>query len=291
MARDKAHRLAFFMPNLEGGGAERVMVHLVAGFAERGFPLSLLFAQAEGPYLSLVPPFVRVIDMKSRGVLRVVLPLRAYLKRERPSAMLSALNHANVVAMAAAHMGGARPRIVISIHNTIGKEMEVQTKPKERVMRWLLGRLHQWADGIVAVSEGVADDLARRTPIPRSRIDVIYNPVITPALQEAASAAPPHPWFEDITWPVVLGVGRLAVQKDFPALVDAFAILRREHKARLVIFGEGPERSTIEALIRRHGLQDCVALPGFVDNPYACMARSAVLALSSRFEGLPTVLI
>jgi glycosyltransferase involved in cell wall biosynthesis len=291
MARRGTRRLAFFLPTLEGGGAERVMVHLVAGFAERGFPVDLILASAEGPNLAFVPSCVRVIDMKRSRVLRVTLPLRAYLRSERPAAMLSALNNANVVAMAAAHMGGARPRIVISIHNTIGKEMEVQTKPRERVMRWLLGRLHHWADGIVAVSEGVADDLARRTPIPRSRIDVIYNPVITPALQEAASAAPPHPWFEDVTQPVVLGVGRLAVQKDFPALVDAFAILRREHKARLVILGEGPERSTIEAVIRRHGLQDCVALPGFVDNPYACMARSAVLALSSRFEGLPTVLI
>jgi glycosyltransferase involved in cell wall biosynthesis len=267
------------------------MVNLVAGFAGRGFATDLILANAEGPYLSLVPPCVRVIDMKRRGVLQVTRPLRAYLKQERPLAMLSALNHANVVAMAAARIRGKRPRVVISIHNTLGKELEVKKEPKERILRWLLGRLHRWADGIVAVSEGVADDLARQTPIPRSRIVVIYNPVITPELKEAASAPPPHPWFEDVTHPVVLGVGRLAIQKNFPALVDAFAILRREHDARLVILGEGPERAMIEAHVRRHSLEDCVALPGFVDNPYACMAHAAVLALSSHWEGLPTVLI
>src|SRR5262245_52924502 len=229
MAKMSRQRCAFFLPTLEGGGAERVMVNLIAGFAGRGFPTDLILANAEGPYLSLVPPCVRVIDMKARGVLTVARPLRAYLKHERPAAMLSALNHANVVAMAAARIRGRRPRVVISIHNTLGKEMEVKTEPKERVMRWLLGRLHRWADAIVAVSEGVANDLARRTPIPRNRIVVIYNPVVTPELKEAASARPPHPWFEDARRPVVLGVGRLTVQKNFPALVDAFAILRREH--------------------------------------------------------------
>jgi glycosyltransferase involved in cell wall biosynthesis len=291
VAPGTGRRLAFFLPSLGGGGAERVMLNLAAGFAERGFATDLILASAEGPYLSLVSPGVRVIDMKGPGVLRVLRPLRNYLRRERPLALLAALNHANLVAMAAAHMPAPRPRTVISIHNNIGKEMEARRGPKERVIRWLLGRLHQWADGIVAVSEGVADDAARRTGIPRDRVDVIYNPVITPALKEAALAPAPHPWFEDVTCPIVLGVGRLAVQKDFPALVEAFAIVRRDHRARLVILGEGPERSTIEAHIRRHHLEDSVALPGFIDNPYACMARAAVLALSSRWEGLPTVLI
>jgi glycosyltransferase involved in cell wall biosynthesis len=276
---------------LGGGGAERVMLNLAAGLAERGFPADLILADAEGPYLSLVPPSVRIIDLHSPGVLRSLRPLSAYLRRERPETVLSALNHANVVAMAAAQVSGARPRIVISIHNTIGKEMESRREPKERAVRWLLGRLHRWADGIVAVSQGVADDLARRTRIPRDRITVIYNPVITPALEQAASAPPPHPWFEDRTCRVVLGVGRLAAQKNFRSLVDAFAIVRTKHPARLVILGEGPDRGVIEAQIRRHGLQDNIALPGFVDNPYACMARAAVFALSSEWEGLPTALI
>jgi glycosyltransferase involved in cell wall biosynthesis len=152
--------------------------------------------------------------------------------------------------------------------------------------------MHVWTDGIVAVSEGVAADFASATGIPRRRIQVIYNPVITPALLHAASAPPTHVWFEDHSRPHVLGVGRLTRQKNFPALVDAFALMKREHPAaRLVILGEGPERVTIEACIRRHGLQDSVALPGFIDNPYACMARAAVVALSSEWEGLPTVLI
>ena len=289
--RHQPRTLAFFLPSLAGGGAERVMLNLACGFADRGFRVDLVLASAEGPYLPMVPPSVRVVDLKCRRVVRTLRPLGAYLRRERPASLLAALNHANVVAMAAARTPGVRTRTVISIHNNLGKEMEVPRTARERTIPWLLGRLHRWADAIVAVSEGVADDLAHRTGIPRHRIDVIYNPVLMPGLLPAASAQPPHPWFEDTSCPVVLGVGRLTHQKNFPALVDAFALVKRDRAARLVILGEGPERPAIEARIRRHGLDDSVALPGFVDNPYAYMARAGVLALSSHWEGLPTVLI
>jgi glycosyltransferase involved in cell wall biosynthesis len=156
---------------------------------------------------------------------------------------------------------------------------------------WLLGRMHHWADAIIAVSEGVADDVSRIARIPRNRVSVIYNPVLTPDLVRAAAARPSHSWFEDACCPVVLGVGRLTPQKNFRLLIDAFALVKREQDARLVILGEGPERAALEAQIQSRGLEGTVSLPGFVENPYACMARAAVFALSSDFEGLPTALI
>jgi glycosyltransferase involved in cell wall biosynthesis len=268
------------------------MVNIAAGFAERGFRTDLVLASANGPHLAAVPPAVRVIDLQSDRVLRSFGPLCAYLRREGPAAMLAALNHANLVATAAARMPGVKTRTIVSVHCHLSKELEVDRSVRDRVIQRLLGHLHRLSDGIVAVSDGVADDFARTTGVPRTSIDVIYNPVITPGLLQAASAPPPHPWFEDASRPLILGVGRLTRQKDFPALVDAFALVKRTYPAaRLVILGEGPERPAIEARVGHHHLQDSVALPGFVDNPYACMARSTVLALSSEWEGLPTVLI
>lgn len=285
-------RLAFFLPNLEGGGAERVTLNLAAGFAARGYQTDLVLVRAEGPLLAHVPSAVRVIDLKAPAVLRSVRPLAAYLRRERPRVLLAALNNANVVAMAAAQTPGVNTRTVISIHCSLVEEMRDATGWQSRLIPWLLGRFHRWADAIVAVSEGAADDLARAVRIPRGRIDVIYNPVITPDVRRRSVEAPPHPWFEDPACPVVLGVGRLTTQKNFPALVEAFAlVVRQQPAARLVILGEGPEREAITALVRRLGIEATVALPGFVDNPYACIARAAVFALSSNFEGLPTVLI
>jgi glycosyltransferase involved in cell wall biosynthesis len=283
--------VAFFLPLLSGGGAERVILNLAIGFADRGLRTDLVLGKAEGPYLAQVPANVRVVDLDSPRVLRALRPLTAYLRREKPMAMLAALDHANLVAMAAGRLAGGKTKTVISIHLPFAKQLEEDTSLTMAALPWLLGRLHRWADGIVAVSAGVADDVTRATGIPRERVDVIYNPVIMPTLLKAAAQPPGHPWFEDGDVPVVLGVGRLTPQKNFPLLIEAFALARQTHDARLVILGEGQDRAALEALIQARGLEDCVALPGFVANPYACMSRAAVFVLSSDYEGLPTVLI
>jgi glycosyltransferase involved in cell wall biosynthesis len=281
--------VAFFLPSLAGGGAERVVLNLAEGFSQRGVSVDLVLVAAEGRFLSQVPPGIRVVDLKASRVLRSLGPLATYLRRERPVALLAALDHANLVAMAASRIAGGHTRIVISVHRTFPKNGHT-TSIRESALPWLLGRLHHWADAIVAVSDGVAVDLADTTGIPRDRIRVIYNPVIMPSLFPAAAERPSHPWFDDAT-PIVMGVGRLVPQKNFRLLIDAFAIVTRSHDARLIILGEGPERQALERHINRMNLQDRVALPGFLDNPYACMARAAVFALSSDFEGLPTALI
>jgi glycosyltransferase involved in cell wall biosynthesis len=120
---------------------------------------------------------------------------------------------------------------------------------------------------------------------------VIYNPVITPAILAQARQTPNHPWFAPGEPPVILGVGRLTRQKDFPTLLRAFAALRRQRPARLIILGEGEDRPALEALIAELGLTDDVALPGFRDDAMGFMACSALFVLSSAWEGLPTVLI
>ena len=109
-------------------------------------------------------------------------------------------------------------------------------------MLWprLLRTFYPWATTVVAVSRGAADDLARTAGLPRDRIEVVYNPVITPAMLALAQQAPDHPWLAPGQPPVILGAGRLTGQKDFSTLVRAFAEVRRRRPARLIILGEGP---------------------------------------------------
>jgi glycosyltransferase involved in cell wall biosynthesis len=156
---------------------------------------------------------------------------------------------------------------------------------------YLQRTFYPWASSVVAVSRGAADDLARTSGLPRDRVQVVYNPVITPTMIALAGQTPDHPWFAPGQPPVILGVGRLTRQKDFPTLLRAFAEVRRRRAARLIILGEGEDRSALEALARELGVAGDVALPGFRDNAMAYMARSALFVLSSAWEGLPTVLI
>jgi glycosyltransferase involved in cell wall biosynthesis len=154
----------------------------------------------------------------------------------------------------------------------------------------LIQRFYPLADCVVGVSAGVAEDLVRDVGVDPSKVRVIYNPIVTPDLEESASAPVPHPWFEDGS-PVFVAAGRLRPQKDFPTLLRAFARLQGSHGARLVILGEGPERQSLEALTSELGIDGDVELPGATPNPYAYMARATAFVLSSRWEGLPTVLV
>jgi glycosyltransferase involved in cell wall biosynthesis len=106
-----------------------------------------------------------------------------------------------------------------------------------------------------------------------------------------AEEAPAHPWFSDGGPPVILGVGELSERKDFATLLRAFARLRAGRPCRLVILGEGRRRGELEALAADLGVIADLALPGFVANPYPCMAQAAAFALVSRWEGMPVVLI
>ena len=125
----------------------------------------------------------------------------------------------------------------------------------------------------------------------KENIRVIYNPVVTPELLEKAKEPLDHPWFARGEPPVILGVGRLHLQKDFPTLIRAFALVRQHKPTRLMLLGEGPDRYKLEALIDELGLTNEIALPGFISNPYAFISKASVFVLSSLYEGLPTVLI
>lgn len=274
-----------------GGGAERVIVNLAQGIIGRGRAVDLVVAHGRGELAGQVPTGVRLVDLGMPRVLRSLGPLTGYLRRERPVAVVSSMGHANLVAIWAGRLAGRHTAVIATVHNT----MSQSTPDQGRWAAWLWPRLlhtfYPWAREVVAVSRGAADDLARTAALPRERIRVIYNPVITPAMEALAREGVADPWFAPGQPPVILGVGRLNRQKDFATLVRAFAAVRRQRHARLVILGEGDERAALERLVTELGVHQDVALPGFRANAVAHMARSAVFALSSAWEGLPTVLI
>jgi len=151
--------------------------------------------------------------------------------------------------------------------------------------------LYPLATRIIAVSTGIAEEIYQMENVNREQIICIHNPVVTLQMIELSKQQPVHPWFTQKNEPILLGVGRLTEQKDFETLIRAFHKVQSHFGCRLLILGEGPERSKLEALVRELGLTQKVDLPGFLQNPYSYMAHADLFILSSRFEGLPTVLI
>jgi glycosyltransferase involved in cell wall biosynthesis len=283
--------IALLLPSLAGGGAERMTINLARGLAESGQRVDLVLGQAVGPYHELVPGSVRSIDLGRRQMIAALLPLVRYLRRERPRALLAAMNHASIVALWAARLAGTGTRVVAGVRSQLSVEAMRSPLVGDRLMPLLAKTFFRWADAVVAVSAGVAEDLRTHVGVDADLIRVINNPVVTPDLAALAAEVPSHPWLADRGPPVILGAGRLTTQKDFATLIRAFAQVSTVRPARLVIIGEGPERPALEALVDQLDLMDSVALPGFQPNPFSYMRAASLFVLSSAWEGLPGVLI
>jgi len=284
-------RVAFFLYALGGGGAERVMLNLARGFVERGILLDLVVGKAQGPLVSEIPDGVRLVNLGATRLRRSLFRLIRYLRSEKPCALLSATTPVNLVALWAKHLSRSPVRVVIAIHNTFSQQVARDSRAGGRLMTLLAKWTFPRADAVVAVSRGAAEDFSRSIGFPEEKVRVIYNPVVLPSMFARAREPVEHPWFAPGEPPVILGVGRLTEQKDFGNLVRAFQAVRQEKQARLMILGEGEDRPEIEKLVHALGLQEDVCMPGFVDNPYKYLASCDLFVLSSRWEGLPTVLI
>lgn len=284
------HTVAIFLPSLAGGGAERAMLNLASGFVSQGIKVDLVLVKAEGSYLSQVPSGVRLVVLGQRRMLLSMPALARYLRQEQPIVMLCGQDDINVAALWVRQLARVHTRIVVSVHNQLLQEAKQINQLKRRLAPYLASWFYPFADAIVAVSQGLAEELASMG-LPSERIGVIYNPVVTPELLKKAQEPLEHPWFSPNQPPVILSVGRLDKPKDFPTLIRAFAQVKQQRQVRLLILGEGPELPKLEALVREKGLTEYVAFAGFVANPYAYMARSAVCVLSSTSEGFGNVLV
>ena len=151
--------------------------------------------------------------------------------------------------------------------------------------------VNRFADSIVAVSRGAAEDFRRVTGIPADRISVIYNPFPVQQILQSSRQEVKHSWFAQGEPPVILAVGRLSIQKDYPTLLKAFALVRKRRAARLIFLGQGEQYQRLNTLARQLGIAMDTAFLGFVSNPFAYMARSSVFVLSSTFEGFGNVLV
>lgn len=283
-------RIAFFLPLLAGGGAERVVLNLTRCLLSRNIPVDLVLANVSGPYLNQIPSGTNVIDLASKRVIQACLPLAQYLQKEQPFALISHLDHANVIAIAARKLARTKTQLVVVEHTTLSQVNTSSTRDKllPLFMKWL----YPSADEIVGVSQGVSRDLEQQLLLRPGRVKSIYNPVVDRDLLKKAQAPLDHPWFQPEGSPVFLSVGRLTPEKDFSTLIEAFALVRQETNAKLIILGEGESRPELEATIARLKLtHDDVSLPGFVENPFAYMSHAKAFVLSSCREGLPTVLI
>jgi glycosyltransferase involved in cell wall biosynthesis len=284
-------RLALFVDSLGQGGIGKVRTHLANEFARRGVQVDLLTARLDSPYQAQIDPKVRIVQVGTSHALHAVPFLAYYLWRSRPDALLASRIRVDAAALRARALSRAPTRIYVTVDTNLSRQLASLKEKKRRSQLRQMRRHYPRNDGVIAVSQGVAQDFVAIMQWRGTGPAVIPNPIVTDDLCSLAEAPVPHPWLAPDQVPVILGAGRLEPQKDFPTCLRAFAQVREQRPCRLIILGEGALRSELEALAAHLGVARDVAMPGFVSNPYAYMSRARQFVLSSAWEGLGNVLV
>ena len=319
------------LPNLDGGGAERAMLTLAASLIGRGHRIDLVLMRLKGRYKTTIPDGIRLYHQRlgrpdralaahcrERGIdLRMLASgplgtLRAwrllqrrfpeievrlsharaahgvarYLREARPRLLLSALPFANDASALGVTLAGHSVPLVVSLRNNVGTSYGERRKSAARVLTPV-------ADAVVAVSKGVAADAVETLGLDERSVHAIYNPKPLADIRRLAEEEAAHPWFADSAPPVILTALKEGPQKDPATLVAAFRHVRDELPVRLAILGNLSDgyRAETTALAASFAVEKDVAFLGFDENPFRYMRRAGLFALSSRYEGLPNVLI
>lgn len=282
-------KIAFFLPDLRMGGAEHMMAVIASAIAKRGYIVDFVLVKAEGPYLSHLDEKVRIIDLNKKSTYLSLFDLINYFRKKKPDFVLSSLDLTNIVALLARSVAKYPKYSIIRLANT--QSIVSRSLLKKKLEKLFIKMLYPKADAIIAVSRSVSDDFKSYTNINHPSIEVIFNPIINERIIQRANEPNNHPWLNPKTVPVIIAIGRLSEQKNFSLLLRSFAKVLQSTITRLIIFGEGPLRSSLEFLVKELNIHDWVLLPGMVANPYNYLKNADLFVLSSNYEGLPNVLV
>lgn len=288
MAALSPKRILFFQPDLDGGGAERSVVNLINNLDRSRFTPVLVLARADGPLVAQVDDSVPMVVLGASRMRNALFGLVREIRRQQPAICLSAMQGPSFVAWLGRAVALSKAKLVLWESNNWSARGVSPTSFPQRCV----GLAYRRADAVICSSQGVSDDTSRRYG--RVNTVTVFNPVDVAGVRLRAadrsgyiSQWPPKGQRQEVE---LLAVGRLTHQKGFDLLIDAVASIR-DLPWRLTILGEGSDRASLLERARAHGLQDRIAFPGYIPNPYPWFADADVFVLSSRWEGFGHVVV
>ena len=291
---DGRKRICFVLPSLNGGGAERAAVQILNGLDPERWDRSMFLFAREGPYLAEVDPSIPIHDAGAVSRGGRWRALRRHAAEQRPDVVMAFLSYFSI--LSAVRLANAGTKVAFNQQTPMSAfltDADYQWRRTwHRAAFSAVTRIgYAAADLIIATSNGVADDLTRMFGVDPGRIRVLGNPVDLERVRTAIDEPVDESMFPAGGGPLIIAAGRLAEAKNYPLLIDAFALVRQRIPARLAILGQGELEPAIRQQIDRQGLSSAVALLGFHANPWKFIARAGVFALTSRYEGFGNVLI
>jgi len=309
--RDKLS-LMIVIPTMGAGGMERCTEVLLKCFCRDLFELELAMLFDDEPFYE-IPTDVKVHILERypqpRVNSRLAQPfpefairhadeftwleaaahrLATLIRERRPDVILAQDFYASAIALIAKQHLPQDLRIIGSMHNQYS--IFLQTVQRGDLYAAMIQRYFNEAEMIIAVSQGVAQDLIENFGVRPEVVAVIHNPVDLEQIESLArELITEHCWFSEEI-PILLFVGRLSAQKGLGYLLKAIALARQSERFRCVIIGDGEKRPELEALAQQLGVSEDVVFLGKRSNPFKFMHRATCFVLPSIVEGLPYVI-
>lgn len=285
---EKKIRVAIILPRIGYGGAEIVVNRTINSIDKSKYLIDLYNLNQKGKNI-----ISKLINKSSAFFYATQFSNIFYIlnrmKIYKPDIIWAHDNISALLALTINKIGTLNIPIIVTIHATLSERWKEYNKLKLKLIKYLSKKILSNVDAIVAISEGAFDDLSSLIGA-SEKIRLIRNAIIVQDIFDKANEE-----INDIEYkkPYILGVGRLVPQKGFDILIEAFYILRTKYKEQinLIILGEGAERIRLEKYAEEHNIKSYIYMPGHVGNPYPYMKEASVFVLSSRWEGLPTVLV
>lgn len=281
--------IAFFIPRLTGGGAQKVVVNLANSISKNTtYPVHIVLLDNTGIYANDLSPEIKLISLQKSRTFLSIISLAKYLNKHQPIVFCSSLFYANVCATIAWLLSFCRCKLVLREDNiliTYGKTFSKEWI-KSKILFFLMRKLYNYADCIVAISNAVKQSLHQNNICNLEKIKVIYNPIDINFHNQLKTVDNSLIKLKNTRY--ICAVGRLHYQKGFDLLIDAFSKINIKD-LNLVILGEGTLLNKLKSQCKKLGVSDKVHFPGFV-NPYPVLEQSELFVLSSRWEGFGLVI-
>lgn len=280
--------ITLFLPDLRGGGAERVTLDLAHAFAALGHRVDLLLLRAQGDYLAEAEKHFPVHSLNAPRVRHAVLPLAAHMRQHRPDGLIAMMWPLTLLVPVMARILTRKTRVAVVEHGMLWQTYAYRGDGFRTAMRASIVFGYRFAHARIGVSAGVAANMAAFASLPEPKVQIVHNPIrMAGPIDPDAVARAQAMWRGK--GPRILTVGNLKQVKNHALLLRAFADMAAP-EARLMILGQGECLASLRALADDLGLHDRVLLPGFHD-PAPFYATADLFALSSDSEGFGNVLV
>lgn len=265
---------------------DRLYLSLIPFFRSRNLEVTLLLDTDYGALMNNVPQDIRIYVFREKRFTKTFPKLLRYIEKERPNIILTAHKHKSIIVNWALALKRCGTKHVATLHMPPNPAKKVDRSIANLSLPLLTQFFLKFADKIVAVSNGIADVYYPRYL--KTRPEVIENGIVDSYFLQSYKQPSDHPWLADgRKTSTFVAVGRLEQQKDFRTLIHAFAYFRKSSEGKLVIFGEGPQRSELESLASELGVASDIDMPGFKIEILPHIHAANALVSSSIFEAFP----